>query len=219
MPMPRKTLDELLDTGAALVRRWHQIDGPKTEVLRELAHVVVDIRSRYCYESAPDWAGRSWKYRRAIAAMYLAAGIPPDAVASVQGALRYHVGNALRERVDAEELESAGLKVASPKERVASARSEAAALVSVLRADKAAEEAEARGRSYPIGLLLRASLVAVERAARGARDPEVLDAGSAEDLESALLAAMDLREHLDGIVEALRAAYVRRSGVETVSEG
>lgn len=216
MPMPRESLDELLDSGAALVRRWHQTEGPKTEVLRDLAHVVVDIRSRFRYEGAPDWAGRSWKYRRAIAAMYAVAGVPPDAVANVQGALRYHVGNALRERVPAEELESAGLKAASPKERVASARSEAAALVSVLRADKAAEDAEARGRHYPIGLLLRASLVAVERAARGARDPEVLDAGSAQDLESALLAAMDLRERLDDIVGVLRGAYVRRSGAETV---
>lgn len=218
MPMPRKSLDELLDTGAALVRRWHQTEESKTEVLRELAHVVVDIRSRYRYDGAPDWAGRSWKYRRAIAAMYAVAGIPPDSVAHVQGALRYHVGNALRERVPAEELESVGLKAASPKERVASARSDAAALISVLRADKAADDAEARGRNYPIGLLLRGSLVAVERAARGARDPEVLDAGSAQDLESALLAAMDLRERLDDIVEDLRGAYIRRSGAETVPE-
>ena len=216
--MTRESLDELLDTGAALVRRWHRIEESKTAVLRELAHVVVDIRSQFRYEGRVDWAGRSWEYRQAITRMYAAAGIPPDSVANVQGALRYHVGNALRERVDPEELEAAGLKAASPKERVASARSEAAALISVLRADKAAEEAEARGRNYPIGLLLRGSLMAVERAARGARDPEVLDAGSAEDLESALLAAMDLREHLDDIVGVLRGAYVRRSGAETVPE-
>ena len=216
--MPSKPLDKLLDTGAALVRRWHQIEESKTAVLRELANVVVDIRSQFRYEGGIDWAGRSWEYRQAITRMYAAAGIPPDSVSNIQGALRYHVGNALRERVAAEELEAAGLLAASPRERVASARSEAAALVSVLQADKAAEEAEARGRHYPLGRLLRASLVAVERAAREAKDPEALDAGSAQDLEAALLAAMDLRERLDAIVEALREAYARRSGVKTVPD-
>lgn len=209
---PRKSLPTLLDTGAKLVRQWYSIEESKTEVLRDLAVVVVDIRSRFDHEGSKDWAGHSWDYRQAISGMYEAAGVPPDSVANVQGALRYHVGNVLRDRVSPEELEAAGLKVSSPRQRVASARSETAALVAAVTAERDAEAAEGRGRRYPVGRLLSAAKVAVERAEKDLTADE--DAGTAEDMEAALLAAMDLRERLDAIVERLRGAYARRSGQE-----
>lgn len=123
----RPSLPELRQRGTELVQWYHSLEEGKTGTLQELAVVVVDIRSQFWDEELgqPDWRGKSWEYRQFIGEMYEQAGIPPDSVSTIQGSLRYHVGNELRKRVARDELDVAGLKAASPKERLYDARKRA----------------------------------------------------------------------------------------------
>lgn len=104
------------------MKEWAALESGRTQVLRSLAEVVVELRSRTLENGTPDWAGRSWEYRQAAHAAYEAAGIPADAQAGIQAAIRYHVGNLLRERLTPEELQRAGLLGVSPRERIAAQR-------------------------------------------------------------------------------------------------
>jgi hypothetical protein len=116
--------------GLELIHRYTIVEESKTAILKNLAEVVVDIRSQFYDESGDvDWQGASYEYRKFMEALYDDAGIPPDSKSNLQAALRYHVGNALRERVTVSELERAGLLAASPKERMAAQRNEASALL------------------------------------------------------------------------------------------
>lgn len=124
---------DVVRVGAQLVRAYAQVEETQTEILRRLALVVVKLRSYYrTGDGAVDWAGRSWDYRQTVERMYSEAGVPPDSAANVQAALRYHVGNALRELVEPEELASAGLLPTSPRQRLQAAREEAQAVLEMV---------------------------------------------------------------------------------------
>ncbi len=90
---------------------------PSSEILREMAAQVVRLRMGY-----DDPAGRSWEYRQVMSAVYEASGVDEDALAAVKNGLRYHVGNLLRETLTPEELQAAGLRIVSPRERIEAAR-------------------------------------------------------------------------------------------------
>jgi hypothetical protein len=94
-----------------------------TDTLRELAPIIVSLRRHFTLSNGvPDWSGRTPDYRRAVAELYARARIPHEQLTAVQQALRYHVGNLLREVAPPDELEAAGLKTSSPKDRLATAR-------------------------------------------------------------------------------------------------
>lgn len=113
------TEEELVGAGAALIRSWHKIEESKTAVLKDLARVIVHLRSRFrTVDGDVDWAGHSWEYRQAAARMYDLADVPPDSVAGVQASIRYHIGNVLREAVQVKELKAVGLLPTSPRERL-----------------------------------------------------------------------------------------------------
>jgi hypothetical protein len=148
----KPSIDDLIHSGADLVRKWHRTEESRTDLLRELAEVVVDLRAAF-----GDWSGHDWEYRQAITRLYEEAGVPTDSVASVQAALRYHVGNALRRRVAPEDLKAAGLMAASPRERIAAAR------VEVVNAAEAGGYRPSSGRTVaPLLLALRVSLDRLE---------------------------------------------------------
>jgi hypothetical protein len=85
---------------------------------RRVADILVELRSRYTTgDGTPDWAGNSFAYRQIVADIYSHAGLPADGQSSIKASIRYHVGNALRERVNAEELEDAGLIAETPRQR------------------------------------------------------------------------------------------------------
>lgn len=85
---------------------------------RRVADILVELRARSIdADGNPDWAGNSFAYRQVVADIYSAAGLPPNGQTSIKASIRYHVGNALRERVNAEELKDAGLMTETPRQR------------------------------------------------------------------------------------------------------
>lgn len=92
---------------------------------RDAAGIIVAARELLITRSGdPDWPGRSHAYREWVREAYDGAHIDPAAVPAVQAAVRYHVGNALRERLTAEQLEAAGLRTLAPRERSAETRAD-----------------------------------------------------------------------------------------------
>lgn len=130
--------ERIVQEGVVLVKEYIEIEGHRTEVLRKLSLVAVALRSKFSDAGGkPDWAGRSNGYKEAVARIYREAGVPEDAVSGFQAALRYHIGNTLREFAPKAELKAAGLKVESPRERSASSKESRAA-------NKAAEPSRPR---------------------------------------------------------------------------
>lgn len=97
---------------------WETDPVSRTVTLKQLAALLVDLRSLYTRNGMPDWSGRSFEYRAQVSWIMNSAGLLDEDRAKIIGLLRYHVGNELRERVPEEELLAAGLKAASPKQRV-----------------------------------------------------------------------------------------------------
>lgn len=117
---PAKSVDELVADGVALVREYLEVDSRRTDILRSLSLVVVGLRSSFIGAGGKrDWAGQTPGYRNAVKRIYDEAGIPSDSLNNTQAALRYHIGNTLREFAPARELKAAGLKSESPRERAA----------------------------------------------------------------------------------------------------
>ncbi len=204
--MAGKSLETLVDEGVTLIRHFHSIEESKTEVLRQLASVVIKIRGRFRdSEGRRDWAGRSHEYRLCAARMYEKAGVPPDSAANIQAALRYHVGNLLREEVSLEELEDLGLLAASPRERLAAARSEVSALV---------ESVMAKGQSQRARKIDAARLMEAAAQCLRTLDARIEKLGieSAEllALEAALECAEEVRALLDEFEKKAREELDRR---------
>lgn len=90
----------------------------RTHHLRETADHLVDLRGLHLdAEGAPDWPGRTFAYRDLVRSIYASAGLGPDSGDTTKTALRYHVGNSLRERVDPSDLDAAGLSSLDPRGR------------------------------------------------------------------------------------------------------
>jgi hypothetical protein len=120
--------DRLVEMGSALVAEAVELDDQKTQVLIRLAKVIVQLRSRFkTTKGDVDWAGRSQEYRDTAARIYSEAGVPPDSASNIQAAVRYHVGNVLRDVAPAEAIEAAGLQPASPRQQRRKSRNRAQA--------------------------------------------------------------------------------------------
>jgi hypothetical protein len=95
----------------------------RTHHLRATADLLVDLRALHLdAEGAPDWRGKTFAYRDLVNSVYAAAGLPPESGDTTKTALRYHVGNALRERLTPDELDEVGLSALDPRDRQASRR-------------------------------------------------------------------------------------------------
>jgi hypothetical protein len=100
------------------MREYIESGRTRTDHLKEVAAIIVDLRSHFVLENGRvDWSGRSPAYRAAVRAIYERGHVPSDKYDTVQAALRYHVGNLLRQRADADDLAAVGLSSISPKER------------------------------------------------------------------------------------------------------
>lgn len=99
-------------------------DGPeKATLLRAAADLVVEARSRFfTADNEPDWRGAGWAYRQFIREANFLSGVNPADLPRIQNALRYHVSNALRDRLPADVIERLGLRVESARERSAEKR-------------------------------------------------------------------------------------------------
>lgn len=145
-----RALSTLKKEGAELVGWYHSVEESKTDILKRLAEVVVEVRSQFHDEETgqPDWRGKSWEYRQFMTELYEAAGVPPASVAGVQSSLRYHTGNRLREVVPPEELERAGLLADSPKLRMEKQRNFADALYRALNEDSISKKVDDRRKAW-----------------------------------------------------------------------
>lgn len=196
--MPRATIESLIETGSSLVQDYAEAGDERTDILRRLAAVVYQIRSRFKdSEGNRDWAGRTHDYRMTIARMYVDAAVPAEVVGAVQAALRYHVGNYLRDHLDAEELERVGLLAASPKERIQSARAELSAMTDAFRVSRAGDDCLK---------LLTAALQCVERVEAQVDTLDAETLGAAQSLAADVAArAKDLDAHLKKAMRSTRA--------------
>lgn len=112
---------DLVDRGVRILKRY--LTDHHTDRLKELAPIVVELRGKFTLEDGrQDWGGRSPGYRQAMANLYARARVPHEKLDTLQVALRYHVGNLLRERTSEEELTAVGLSARSPKDRLANHR-------------------------------------------------------------------------------------------------
>lgn len=122
----------------------------RTDRLRDLAEIVVELRgAHHLDDGRPDWDGRSPAYRQTMADIYASSRVPEERLDTVQAALRYHVGNLLRERASADELEAVGPSPVAPRERLANER----AALAAQRAVSAPPQDVARLTAYALALL------------------------------------------------------------------
>lgn len=109
-------ISDIQDDAVRALRRY--LAHHDTEDLRAVATRFVEAREHfYTKEGEPDWTGRTYAYRRWVREVMTSANTPPESLATVQAAIRYHVGNILRDRLDAEALAVLGLRPESPRER------------------------------------------------------------------------------------------------------
>lgn len=124
-----------------IVRRLKQVRATdptnrerRTSLLRDIAELKIELREHYLTDDGePDWAGKTYAYRAATRELYSQAGYAADEAQATQAAIRYHVGNLIRERVSAEELADLGLRDVSPKERAKASRDARSALLASLQ--------------------------------------------------------------------------------------
>lgn len=109
---------DLIKEGTDLIVVAHEQGEALTTTYRKLAEVLVDLRKRFKgRDDKADIAGRTQEYRNTVAKMYSDAGIPEDSQSNIQAAIRYHIGNVLREKFTEDQLTEAGLNPAGPRER------------------------------------------------------------------------------------------------------
>lgn len=129
MTNSRSGLETLTDDAARLLGDYIASGRTRSDYLRACAAVIVEIRAHFILEDGrTDWGGRSPAYRKIIHDIYQRAHVPTDRYDTVQAALRYHVGNLLRDRVSADDLAAVGLSGVSPKQRLARTREVVSAL-------------------------------------------------------------------------------------------
>lgn len=105
----------------------------KTPTLRRLAEILVHTRERFLRDDGtPDWNGRTHPYRAWVREIYSEANIADDDRATIQSAIRYHVGAVLRATLDEDTLQAYGLLPQTPRERSKDRRQNRSALLTAL---------------------------------------------------------------------------------------
>jgi hypothetical protein len=106
------------------LRRLKQAEGSdRTPLYRDLAAHTVALREHFLTaQGTPDWIGRTSAYRHTVRDLYSAADYTPEEADGVQSAIRYHIGNLVREVLHPEALEDLGLDEISPLERARETR-------------------------------------------------------------------------------------------------
>jgi hypothetical protein len=136
------TTEALVARGAAYVREYAAVEHKPTILLYNIATVLVALRGQHTTEDgSPDWRGRSGPYRVDAAEIYRLAGVTEETAGRVGSAVRWHVGNILRRRLTAEELQAYDLQQDSPLDRLQDRRQRTTAIVAAARAEVEAAEA------------------------------------------------------------------------------
>lgn len=111
--MARKTTTAYAGVVRAL-RALMAVDREDREPLyRTAAAAIVDYRQQY----PNNWDGSDRAYKLEMARAYREAGVPSDSEDTVQAALRYHIGNRVREVAPQADLDALGLDLRGPNVR------------------------------------------------------------------------------------------------------
>lgn len=147
------TKDQLSDEIVRILRSLRVADPDRHTVLaRDLAEAIISLREHFLTpEGRPDWTGRTWQYRAALRELYAQAGYSPTERSATQNTVRYHVGNLMRQRLSAAELEAAGISAPSPRQRQAARRKRAAALVAATLSPLISSDGDDGGDERAIG--------------------------------------------------------------------
>ena len=147
---------ELQNEAVRLVRSYvRDPEAPgRTNTLREIAYRFVALRE--CYATAdgePDWRGSTYAYKRAVGEIYSMAGLAREDQYRVSNAVRYHVGEVLRETLPEETLDELGLRPAGPKARSVEKRERQRELLDAMRPGTAASIDPLRGAASAYAVL------------------------------------------------------------------
>lgn len=101
---PGKDVAERVEAAAPIVneavkhaKEWSRLHGKAAQVTKALAEQLARLRMVYRdKQGRPDMRGTSLEYREAAALIYEKAGLAPDEASTAQGAVRYHLGDAVR---------------------------------------------------------------------------------------------------------------------------
>lgn len=110
-------IDAIADEIRAATREV--VDGRyNTQNMRRAAEVMIDLRQTFVDRNGQiDLAGTSYPYRQAVREIMSRANVEGSERARVMNAIRYHLGNILREKFTPEQLEEFGLDPRSPLAR------------------------------------------------------------------------------------------------------
>jgi hypothetical protein len=149
-------------------------ESQKTTNLRTVAEAFFDAREHFFTpEGTPDWKGRTHAYRVWVRETMRTADIQKGELTTVQAAIRYHVGNVVRERMDDGALMDLGLSKSSPRERSVEKRGRNSEILAIFGAGGAEiatpEEVLLTVRSIGVAL---ARISQAELAGMGARRRE-----------------------------------------------
>lgn len=135
-----KGLRDAHNRASALLKKYVGAnDAERTSILRELAIALVDARGEFHREDgSPDWKGRSYAYRVFVRELYDGVAFNKEQQNTIQAAVRYHIGQVLRDRLDDETLEAYDLLAKSPRERGAEQRAGRSALLQTLQGRESA---------------------------------------------------------------------------------
>ena len=90
----------------------------KMPVVRPVAEKMVELRRLYESDGIPDWNGRSYEYKAAIASALREAGAPTEAEDnSLHALIRHHVSNVVREQAPLADMQALGRDPDSPTAR------------------------------------------------------------------------------------------------------
>jgi len=188
------TTKALADQATEILRAY--LRDHRTDRLRDLAKIVVELRGSHTLEDGrADWSGRSPVYRQTMADIYARAKVPADNLDTVQAALRYHVGNLLRESASGDDLEAVGLSKIAPRQRLATRRQ----AVQAQAAAAAPRQDIARLTAYAQALL---DFV----------DPSAIPGLAPERAVAARLALEAVRERAEELLGLLGQRPTRQSG-------
>jgi hypothetical protein len=134
--LEHESTEALVARGSAYVREYARIEEQPTILLKNIAKVLVALRTRHTLsDGRMDLRGQGYEYRQDAASVYSGAGIPADSVSTVQSAVRYHINNTLHDEFDVETLASYKLVTTSALERVQAGNSVRNALVAAARTE------------------------------------------------------------------------------------
>jgi hypothetical protein len=157
MPRALATIDGDFAKLLLELRRVGDDRERRTVTNRRLAELAFEMREHFLTEEGnPDLAGRTWKYRDHVRNLYRDAAFSEEEAKTAQSAVRYHLGNIARQRLDPEQLEDAGLSDTAPVVRGREAREGRSVLLRSIRAGEGPDPDIVKAITGALVLLQRA---------------------------------------------------------------